>query len=55
MAALEFNLTTLLQDVIARGGSDLHLIHGVPPIARIAGDIGALPYATLASDSITAD
>ena len=52
MSAPAFDLSTLLQDVIARGGSDLHLLHGVPPIARIAGDIGALPYGTMSSDSI---
>jgi twitching motility protein PilT len=50
--ALEFDLATLLQDVVSRGGSDLHLIHGIPPIARIAGDIGALPYAALTTESI---
>lgn len=50
--ALEFDLATLLQDVVSRGGSDLHLIHGIPPIARIAGEIGALPYAALTSESI---
>jgi len=50
--ALDFDLATLLQDVVSRGGSDLHLIHGIPPIARIAGEIGALPYAALNSDGI---
>lgn len=50
--ALEFDLATLLQDVVSRGGSDLHLIHGIPPIARIAGEIGALPYAALTGDTI---
>lgn len=49
---LEFDLATLLQDVVSRGGSDLHLIHGIPPIARIAGEIGALPYPALTSESI---
>ncbi|MDE2491773.1 MAG: PilT/PilU family type 4a pilus ATPase [Elusimicrobia bacterium] len=46
------DLATLLADVVSRGGSDLHLIHGIPPIARIAGEIGALPYQTMTSDSI---
>ena len=46
------DLPTLLSDVVARGGSDLHLIHGIPPIARIAGEIGALPYAALSSEVI---
>ncbi|MDD5655906.1 MAG: PilT/PilU family type 4a pilus ATPase [Elusimicrobia bacterium] len=52
MAKLDFNLATLLGDVATRGGSDLHLIHGIPPIARVAGDIGALPYPVLNSEGI---
>lgn len=52
MADQEVNLSTLLTDVVSRGGSDLHLIHGIPPIARIGGEIGALPYPTMTSDSI---
>lgn len=46
------DLPTLLADVVSRGGSDLHLIHGIPPIARIAGEIGALPYPAMSSESI---
>ncbi|MBI5246203.1 MAG: PilT/PilU family type 4a pilus ATPase [Elusimicrobia bacterium] len=46
------DLPTLLADVVSRGGSDLHLIHGIPPIARIAGEIGALPYPAMNSESI---
>jgi twitching motility protein PilT len=46
------DLPTLLADVVSRGGSDLHLIHGIPPIARIAGEIGALPYPAMTSDGI---
>jgi len=46
------DLSTLLADVVSRGGSDLHLIHGIPPIARIAGEIGALPYPAMSSDGI---
>lgn len=46
------DLSTLLTDVVSRGGSDLHLIHGIPPIARIAGEIGALPYPTMESEGI---
>ena len=45
-------LSHLLADVVARGGSDLHLIHGIPPIARIAGEIGALPYPAMATEGI---
>lgn len=52
MPPLEFDLATVLQDVVSRGGSDLHLIHGIPPIVRIAGSIGALPYPALTSDQI---
>jgi len=48
------DLPTLLADVVSRGGSDLHLIHGIPPIARIAGEIGALPYPGMTSESILA-
>src|SRR5579872_7380296 len=50
--AQAITLATLLQDVVARGGSDLHLIDGIPPIARISGDIGALPYPPMTSDKI---
>ena len=46
------DLPVLLADVVSRGGSDLHLIHGIPPIARIAGEIGALPYPAMTSESI---
>ncbi len=46
------DLSTLLADVVSRGGSDLHLIHGIPPIARIAGEIGALPYPAMSSEAI---
>src|SRR4051812_16861504 len=49
---VDFDLPMLLQDVVARGGSDLHLINGIPPIARIAGDIGSLPYPALGSEEI---
>ncbi len=52
MAKFDIDLKTLLADVAARGGSDLHLIHGIPPIGRIAGNIGALPYPVMDSDSI---
>jgi|CXWL01.1.fsa_nt_gi twitching motility protein PilT len=48
----QIELATLLADVVARGGSDLHLIHGIPPIARISGDIGALPYPAMTSEII---
>lgn len=50
--ATNADLSTLLADVVSRGGSDLHLIHGIPPIARIAGEIGALPYPAMTSEAI---
>lgn len=50
----EVVLSTLLLDVVSRGGSDLHLIHGIPPIARIGGEIGALPYPVMTSERIYA-
>ncbi len=52
MPAPDCTLSALLQDVVARGGSDLHLICGAPPVARIAGEIGALPYSSLTAESI---
>jgi twitching motility protein PilT len=52
MAAPDFTLVTLLGDVVSRGGSDLHLIHGIPPIARLSGMIGALPFPPLESEGI---
>ena len=52
MPMLEFDLATLLTDVISRNASDLHLIHGIPPVARIGGEIGALSYPALTAKSI---
>src|SRR5258708_5674867 len=52
MGDTPLDLPTLLGDVVTRGGSDLHLIHGIPPIARIAGEIGALPYPAMTSEGI---
>lgn len=46
------DLPALLGDVVWRGGSDLHLVHGIPPTARIAGEIAALPYPPLTSEQI---
>ncbi len=46
------DLSKLLSDVVARGGSDLHLINDVPPVARISGELGALPYPVMSSESI---
>ena len=52
MPKLDLKLVTLLDDVTKRGGSDLHLIHGLPPITRICGKIGSLPYPALNSEGI---
>ena len=52
MPRLDFDLTTLLKDVVSRNGSDLHLIHGLPPIVRVGGELGTLPYAALSSGNI---
>ena len=46
------DLVALLGDVVSRGGSDLHLIHGIPPIARVCGSIGALPFPAMESETI---
>lgn len=51
--ANELDLAVLLRDVVGRGGSDLHLIHGIPPVARVSGEIGALPYPALTGEMIS--
>src|SRR3989338_417319 len=48
----DLSLGTLLQDIVSRGASDLHLISGIPPVARISGEIGALPYPPMNSELI---
>ncbi|HNW44157.1 MAG TPA: PilT/PilU family type 4a pilus ATPase [Elusimicrobiales bacterium] len=45
-------MPTLLASVISYGGSDLHLMHGIPPVARIAGAIKALPFPAVSSETI---
>ena len=52
MAKLDFDLAVLLKDVVSRSGSDLHLIHDLPPIVRVGGELGALPYVALRSNNI---
>ncbi|MBI5208885.1 MAG: PilT/PilU family type 4a pilus ATPase [Elusimicrobia bacterium] len=54
MPGPDFDLVALLTDVVARGGSDLHLINGIPPLARICGNMGTLPYPPLNPDSLNA-
>ncbi len=52
MASPEYDLATLLGDVVARQGSDLHLVAGLPPIGRIAGALGSLPFAAVDAEGI---
>ncbi len=52
MATMGYDLSALLLNVASCGGSDVHLMHGLPPVARIAGAIRALPYPPLHSDVI---
>ena len=52
MPDIDYDLSVLLMNVAQRGGSDVHLMHGIPPIARIAGALGVLPYKPLTSDII---
>ncbi len=40
---LEFDLDAALQELIARGGSDLHLTAGIPPSVRVHGELEHLP------------
>ena len=49
----QFDISGLLADAVARGASDLHLIPGIPPIARVSGEIGALPYPPMSADLIS--
>lgn len=52
MATTEYDLSALLASVASYGGSDVHLMHGMPPIARIAGAIKGLPFPPLTSETI---
>lgn len=51
------DLKSLLQDLVGRGGSDLHLLHGYPPIFRVTAEVapvaGALPMDTSQIWSLT--
>ncbi|TPW18419.1 MAG: pilus retraction protein PilT, partial [Elusimicrobia bacterium] len=51
---MALTLEALLQDTVARGGSDLHLVHGCPPCQRIAGDITAMAAPAVDSNTISA-
>ncbi|MBI4424095.1 MAG: PilT/PilU family type 4a pilus ATPase [Elusimicrobia bacterium] len=43
-ATASYSIETLLQDIVAKGGSDLHLVHGCPPCQRVASDIVAMAF-----------
>lgn len=42
----------VLEDAVHRGASDLHLVAGHPPIARVGGDLFALDEASLGADEL---
>lgn len=42
-------MNLLLDEVLKRGGSDLHITTGVPPIIRLHGDLKALNYPALSA------
>ncbi|OGS14339.1 MAG: hypothetical protein A2234_10260 [Elusimicrobia bacterium RIFOXYA2_FULL_58_8] len=52
MPASTHDLAALLQGVASRGASDLHLIHGMPPMMRLTGIIVPLSYPALNSGEI---
>jgi twitching motility protein PilT len=41
------NLATLFDELSKRGGSDLHLVAGYPPLGRVRGELGALSATSL--------
>ena len=49
---MALSLDALLQDLVARGGSDLHLVHGSPPCMRIAGKVTPATHSSLDSAMI---
>ncbi len=50
----DLSLETLLKETVMRGGSDLHLIHGHPPILRICNEVQANSSTPLDSSQIWA-
>ncbi|MBI5629890.1 MAG: PilT/PilU family type 4a pilus ATPase [Elusimicrobia bacterium] len=46
------SLTGALHEVMLNRGSDLHLVEGAPPIARVAGELKTLPYPPLSETRI---
>ncbi|MFH1724122.1 MAG: PilT/PilU family type 4a pilus ATPase [Elusimicrobiota bacterium] len=45
-------LESLLSDTVVRGGSDLHLLHGYPPIQRLSTEVVPVGRTTLESNRI---
>ena len=43
----QINLSVLLQDMLSKKASDLHLTPGIPPQLRIDGEIHQLNYPSL--------
>jgi twitching motility protein PilT len=51
-AGREFNLREALEELVRRGGSDLHLKVGRPPVVRVNGDLHETPLAVLRPEDI---
>ncbi|MDH7569003.1 MAG: type IV pili twitching motility protein PilT, partial [Armatimonadota bacterium] len=45
--AVNYTLDDLLRGLVERGGSDLHLRVGLPPVYRIRGELTPLPLPPL--------
>ena len=52
MPELDYDLNTLLSDVVSRGASDLHLIPGIPSPG--SGGLSSLPYQPVDAEGIEA-
>jgi twitching motility protein PilT len=48
----EFNLREALEELVRRGGSDLHLKVGRPPVVRVNGDLQETPLSVLRPEDI---
>jgi twitching motility protein PilT len=48
----EFNLREALEELVRRGGSDLHLKVGRPPVVRVNGDLMETPLSVLRPEDI---
>lgn len=47
------SLEQLLKDLVSKGGSDLHLIHDLPPYQRVCGIIAPISKVPIDSETIT--